>query len=345
MQTSYISTYALRNAPRNDLTRLQSELADRTVEVSTARHADVGLALGTGAGRNVGHRVDRAMLTTLMTSNASATARLELTQTALSDVEAMASEMLATLVALPAGENAASTIAIQGRSLLDRLADRLNGSDGRSYLFAGINSTETPFVRYDDGPQAAVEAAFAARFGVAVGDPGAAAITPADMADFIANDLDALFQDPAWGTTWSNASSENVTSRIAPSERVVTSANANEAAMRDLAKAFAMIGGLEMASLTQASRDVLVTSARELMGEAITGVVALKTELGFAEQAIHKANQRMSLAEDVLERTIGNAEGADPAEAKVRIDLLTAQIEMSYAMTGQLARLSILNYA
>ena len=33
------------------------------------------------------------------------------------------------------------------------------------------------------------------------------------------------------------------------------------------------------------------------------------------------------------------------AEAKSRIDLITTQIEMSYSLTSQLGRLSILDYA
>ena len=101
MHTSYVSTAALRNAPRSEIVRLQSELADRTVEIATQRHADVGLALGSQTGHTVESRMDLSLVETLMISNGSATARLEQTQTALSDLEVVASEMLASLVALP----------------------------------------------------------------------------------------------------------------------------------------------------------------------------------------------------------------------------------------------------
>lgn len=345
MQTSYVSSLALRNAPRNDLIRFQSELTERTRELTTGRHADVGLTLGSGAGRNVSHRVDRSTLEALLVSNASAASRLEIVQTALTDVQTLTSDMLATLVALPPGPTAGRTAAVEATAGIARLADLLNVSDGRSYLFSGINTGVAPLTRWEAGPQAAVEAAFLARFGVAVDSPGAAAITAADMEDFLTNDLPPLFADPAWGTTWSSASDTNMTSRIAPQERVQTSTNANEQAFREVAMGLAMVAGLGIGSLGEAARAAVVNAARTTIGEAITGVVELKTVLGFSEQAIDKASHRMSLAEDLFERAIGEAEGTDPAEAKTRIDLLTAQIEMSYAMTGQLARLNILNYA
>ena len=36
--------------------------------------------------------------------------------------------------------------------------------------------------------------------------------------------------------------------------------------------------------------------------------------------------------------------GVDPAEAKVKIDTLTTQLEMSYSLTAKLLQLSIINY-
>jgi flagellar hook-associated protein 3 FlgL len=345
MHTSYISTAALRNAPRADIVRLQAELTDRTVEVATSRHADIGLALGAGAGRTVSTRMDLSLLETLQRSNADAAARLAQTQNALADIETVASELMTALVALPPGQASARTLEVQAETSLDQLADRLNASDGGSYLFGGINSAERPFVRFDDGPRNAVEAAFQTRFGIAIDDPTAVDISAGDMIDFVRNEFADLFADPQWENEWSNASSTNILSRIAPSERIETSANANEEAMRRLTMGFAMIAGLGITGLNGDTRAALVAEARLVVGEAITDVVAIKSRLGFAQNAIEKADERMSLASDILRMEIADEEGTDPAEAKVRIDLLTTQIEMNYALTNQLARLSILNYA
>jgi flagellar hook-associated protein 3 FlgL len=345
MHTSYISTAALRGAPRNEVLRLQSELTDRTAEVASGRHADVGLALGTSAGQPVRDRMDLSLLEALTTSNGTAAARLDITQAALGDLEDVASKVLGDLIALPSGAGAARIMEIEARSALDRLTDRANSSDGGSYVFAGTNTDVQPFAQFDAGPEAAIVAAFTTRFGFPPGDPLAANITAADMTNFLTNEFAAIFQDPAWGTTWSSASDTNIVSRIAPSERVETSVNSNETAFRTLAEGLAMVGGLGIDSLGEEARKAVVDVARLKMGNAVTEVVALQTKLGFAQAAIEKANTRMSLASDLLDLSIGRAEEVDPAVAKTRIDLVTTQIEMSYALTAQLARLSILNYA
>ncbi|ORE96389.1 flagellar hook-associated protein FlgL [Stappia sp. 22II-S9-Z10] len=345
MHTAYVSTAALRNAPRSEIVRLQAELTDRTVEIATQRHADVGLALGSDTGRTVGTRMDLGLVETLLISNGSATARMEQTQTALADLETIASEMLASMVALPPGNAAATTLSIQAFSSLDRFSDRLNASDGGSYLFGGQKSDMRPVERFDNGPQAAIEAAFTTKFGFPPSDPLAETITVTDMQDFLANEFADLFTLANYTGTWSHASSDRMVSRISPSERIPTSVTANEEAMRTIAMSFSMIAGLNFEGLNQEVRNAVVAEARIVMGTGITQVVSLKSMLGFAENAVAKANERMSLSRDILRTKIADLEGADPVEAKVRIDLITTQIEMSYALTNQLSRMSILNYA
>jgi len=345
METSYVSTAALRNQPRLEIQRIQSELVDRTSELATGRKADVGLALGTDTGRMVSLRNEIGLLETLTRSNGVASARLSMIQTALGDIRENASNVLTSVIALPPGYTAAALIEQEGIAALDRLADRLNGSDGRSFLFSGTDTGNAPFTRFEDGPEAAISAAFLTRFGVAVGSAGASTITAADMTDFMDNEFAALFDDPAWGTTWSSASSDDIISRIGVSERVKTGTNANEESLRLVAEGMSAIAGLGIASLSEAARDAVIEGTRTRIGQSVSDVAALQSELGYAQNAIERADQRMSLARDLLTRTVVETEGADPAEAKVRVDLLTTQLEMSYALTGQLSRLSILNYA
>lgn len=345
MQTTYISTASLWLAPRIELQRQQAEFAARAQEVTTGRYADVGLELGIETGRTVGARLEMEMLESLMISNKTALARMDVTQQALEDLEATNTQLLAALVAIPTGNTASTAMEIEAQAALERVGDLLNGSSDGSYLFAGTNTSERPIVRYADGPQAVVEAAFLTRFGFAVGDAAAATITNADMTDFLQNEFADLFDDPGWGTDWSTASDTNIVSRAAPSERVTTSVNANEEAFRDTVRGMVMVGALGLSSLNDEARQAVIDEARQVMGEAVSGVVAQSATLAFSQQAVSRADQRLSLARDLLEQDIALFEGVDPVEAKVRLDLLSTQIEMSYALTAQIARLNILNYA
>lgn len=345
MLSSYVSTSALRASPRLDTIRLQRELTDRSVELSTARHADVGVTLGLRTGRAVGARLDLQEVEGLLVSNGTARARLAATQVFLTDLKENASGMLASLVALPPGQTAARALTIEAGAALERFADRANASEGGSYLFAGTNTGVAPISRFADGPQAAIEAAFLARFGVAVGSPGAESIAPADMTSFLQNEFAAVFADPGWTTEWSSASFDDIVSRIAPNERITTSVNANADAFRQIAMGLSMIAGLGISALSESTRVALVSEARLIMGSAVSETVALQAATGFSEQAVARADERLSLSRDLFATVVNEEEGADPAEAKIRIDLLTTQIEMNYALTAQLSRLSILNYA
>ncbi|MEM7694946.1 MAG: flagellar hook-associated family protein [Pseudomonadota bacterium] len=345
MEASFISTAALRNQPRLEVNRLQNELADRTVELATGRHADVGLALGTETGRMISLRNEAALMETLIRSNGTAQARLTLIQAGLTDIRDNASDLLASAVAIPPGEGAARVLETEARAAMDRLSDRLNASDGGSFLFAGINTDEAPFTRLEDGPEAAIIAAFNTRFGLNPGDPGVDAILPADMTDFLRNEFAAFFDDPAWGTTFSVASSDNIVTRIAISERAPTGTNANEQGIRNTAEAMTMLAVLGLDTLSEGTRQAVIDEARLGLGQAVSDLAGIQSELGFSQNAIERANERMSLARDMLAGIIAEAEVVDPAEAKVRVDLLTTQIEMSFALTGQISRLSILNYA
>src|SRR5437763_323441 len=82
------------------------------------------------------------------------------------------------------------------------------------------------------GGKPAVDAAFLATFGITQSDPNVANITSAQMSNFLDNQFTALFADPAWSTDWSTASNQNLTQRISPNEKIETSVNANDTAMR-----------------------------------------------------------------------------------------------------------------
>lgn len=345
MHAASMSTNALLSTSRLFIAKAQSELSDRLTEATTQRHADVGLALGYTAGQSVSGRAEMLLLDALQRSNTGVSAQLELSQTALSDVATVTSDTLSAALAVPGGTVAAAALAIEARGGLDQLAARMNATDGNGYIFAGIQSATRPFADYDGGPEASVIATFAGFFGVAPGAPGTELIAPADMTAFLDTVFADLFADPSWGTTWSRASDTDRTTLIAPDERVRASTNANIDAVRDSARGLAMLASLGLATLNEGARAAVLSAAQETLGAAGRDLAAAQAELGFVQNAIARANDRLTDARSLLQRTVAEREAVDPVAAKVRIDLLSAQLEASYALTAQISRLSILNYA
>lgn len=348
MMSTYISTLAWTSAARNVLPRLQTEITKAQVEISTGRSADLGLSLGVGTGQSVDLHAAEERLTTLNKDHALANARLDLTQTALGQISSDTNTFLQNLIAAKSSSLGTAIIKDQGSAGLSAFTAMMNTSDGQRYAFAGVNSAVAPLAEYANGPKAAVDAAFAQRFGLnpadPQNDPNIANITGSDMEDFLNNDFAALFADPAWGATWSSASSQDVTSRISASETVPVSTSANTPAMRNLAMAYTMVSQLGLTALPEAAKDAVLKKAVDVTGLAVTGLTAISSGLGVSQTRLAAAESATQNSLDVVSARIAAIEGVDPAEAKTRLDTLTNQLQMSYSTTAKIMQLSILNY-
>lgn len=343
MKTTFISSATLWNSPRSTLDKLQSELVKANKEVVTGRHMDVGLALGRKTGKSLSLRQERASLDALTDSNTSATLRLKSTSAALDQVRTAGDNFKNALIGMHVGSQDVALIQSQARASLDKLIANLNENVGSQFLFGGVNSKVQPLQAYDAGPQATINTTFSVHFGFSQNDPLVAGITPAQMQAFIEGPLATLFETQ-WKGTWSSASDQNIQSLISPTERAETSANANETAFRQLAKAYVMTFDLGIAGLNDQTREYLLNRVIGTLGEGVAGVTELQADLGTAQRKIDDANERMSLQKAFFEERITNYEAIDPAEAKVRVDQLSTQIQTSYSLTAQLNQLSLINF-
>lgn len=342
MQTSFISTRTLRAAPRVALGDHQSGLARAMREIATGRHDDTGLALGSATGRAVDLRIEDTRLSRYVVSNGLVDARMEQTQRVLDDVLSRADDVLQALTALPPSSTAVSALVIEARDALDNLLAHLNTSDGRVFLFGGVNAAERPLADYDAAPAAAVDAALTAAFGAATVPPGA---TPAQMATFLAGDFANVFSPAGWAGAWSAAADRPLDAEIERGRVVDASVSANREAFRELAMGYTMLADLDLETIRSDTRQVVIDTAVETLGDAVADVVALKAELGLAQRTVEEATGRHETELSIVRQRLEAFEGVDPAEAKTRADTLTTQIEMSYALTARIARLSILDFA
>lgn len=343
MKTTFVSSTTLWNSPRSTLDKLQSELVKANKEVVTGRHADVGLALGRKTGKSLSLRQERATLDTLTDSNASATLRLKSTSAALDQVRIAADNFKNALVGMHVGSQDVPLVTSQARAGLDKLISTLGENIGNQFLFGGVNSKAQPLNAYEAGPQAAINQAFFNHFTFTQTDPQVANITPDEMKVFIEGPLSNLFATQ-WQGTWSNASDQNIQSLISPTERVETSASANDTAFRQLAMAYTMAFDLGIAGLSNQTREYLVNKVIGTLGAGVTGVTEVQADLGTVQRKIDDANERMSLQKTFFEERITNYEAIDPAEAKVRVDQISTQVQTSYSLTMQLNQLSLINF-
>lgn len=348
MKTTFISTISLWNSPRNALAKMQVDLAKANQEIATGRYSDVGLELGYRAGQGISLRQERSELDALIDGNGTVSLRLNVTKTSLDNIRSTAETYLNSLLSLPPLERGAETVRDSAALNLKALTAELNKSSGGQYLFAGTNTKQKPVNDYIAGSPAktAVDAAFLGHFGRTQTAPTVFDITAEEMRLFLndsTNDFNKLFGGSDWDK-WSAAADKNIESKISTSEKIETSTNANEAAMRKLAKAYTIASDLGIAGMRTETQQVVVDKVMQLLGEVTNDLVEIQARLGDAETKVKSANDRMDLQRKILDQGVGRLEEVDPAEAKTRVDALTTQIQMSYSLTAQLRQLSLLNY-
>ncbi|WP_127090877.1 flagellar hook-associated family protein [Aquabacter cavernae] len=345
MRTTFISTQTIQNSPRTSIIRLQQELTKTNTELVTGSRADIGLDYGVRSDASVELRNQKARYEAMIQNNTAVSIQLKTTENGLTDLRDNAQEFLDSLIALNDASASPGTLASDARSKLDSLISTLNVSDGRRYLFGGVQSGSAPMSNYADGAQASVITAFQTAFGGRTPDDTTISdITPADMETFLNGAFAAEFEEPAWGTNWSSASDEARSSAISPSETMTTSVSANETAMRKLAMAYTMVAEFSTSNLDPKTLEVVATKAREILGVAVNGLIDASTQMGSVQARITTVNDQMTKSTENLKSQISSFESVDPSEAKTKVDLLTTQIEMSYSLTSQIMKLSILNY-
>ena len=141
---------------------------------------------------------------------------------------------------------------------LSALVGTLNTQVNGAYLFAGINADVKPIADYDQSPARSQPAGRRRRLrrGVrlpAVGPAGRQHLGQPTCRPFSIRRSPICSRIPAWKSTWSAASDQNVRSRISTSELIETSANANDDAIRKLASAYTMVADLGTANLNQSA--------------------------------------------------------------------------------------------
>lgn len=347
MKISFVSSHAISKALSYQLMRLQSDLAKAQTEVTSGRFNDVGVALGARTGQAVALNRDIDRLNGMMDTNSLVATRLDATQEALSRITGEAESFLSALTVGGSGDTARQILQANGKNALETLTSVLNTSLNGEYIFAGVNTDVKPINDYGaDGAQnkAAFDSAFLAHFGFAQTDAAAETITADQMIDFLDSVVEPMFTGPDWESTWSNATDQTITSRIALNETAQTSVSANTVGMRKFAMAASLITDLLQTPLNENARQALVGRTRTLVGEAISDIQNVQAKAGLVQNRVSVASERLSMQVDIMTTNLGDLQGVDPYEASTRVNNLLAQIETSYALTARIQQLSLLDY-
>jgi flagellar hook-associated protein 3 FlgL len=347
MKAGTVSTLSMGQAARSGIAEAQRNLGIAERELASGRHADLGIAQGHRAGQVMALRREHDRLAAISGANAVATLRLDVSQDVLGRVAEQAQSMLATLL-VGRTEGATRRIIVEeARAAFEGLTGNLNTAVNGAHIFAGVNTDARPLESYFASPvtaaRTAVHASFEATFGFPSGSPLASSLTPAQVTAYVDGAFAAEFAPANWEANWSSASDRNVRSRINSSALVETSANANEAAFRELAQIYIALAEIGDSPISDAAFDEVARGAVVKLGTAIRGVADIQGRLGVTQQRIEQADRLLEKQRDLITGGISDLEDVDPFEASVRATQLITQLEVTYALTARLQRLSLLN--
>jgi flagellar hook-associated protein 3 FlgL len=348
MPVTSVSTQSLNQATRTTVLKIQQQLVIAQKETASGRHADVGATLGARTSETVSLRQELSRLDMIIDTNATVASRLDVTQEALNGAGQTAQSLIDTMIAARSAATGPQIVRDAATAALSGFTDTLNTSFAGGHLFAGMNTDVQPLTDYSGSPtpanRQAVADAFLAEFGFAQDDPAVATISAAQIGNFIDTTFSALFEEPAWSSNWSDASDENIQSRVSVFEVIDTSTNANEDAFRKLAKVYTMLSDLGLGNMNAQTFGAVVDKALIISGEAVQDLAVLRANLGTAEGRIAAANTKMEAQIDILTTRVTGLEGVDPFEAAVRVTSLLTQMEVAFSLTARIQRLTLLNY-
>lgn len=347
MSVSTISSLSIVGAPRSTVERARRDLVNAQLEVSTGRHADVGLALGSSVRETLLARTQLTDLDGLRQSTELVAGRLEVSQSALGSINKDATKLQDYLVAARSSIVGQQTVTNEAAGFFETFRDLSNTTYNGASVFGGLNTLAAPIADYFSQPQSAartaVQDAFTAHFGFASTDPKVANITPDKLSAFVSGPLTDIISGLSW-SNFSTASSTNLKDRISSTEVVESSANANAQPFRDIAKAYIMISDLGAGKMSQGAFEVLADAATNSLSVGISGVGVVQSNLGFVQERVSSAQIVSSAATNLLQKHVNSLESVDPYEAATNLNSITTQLETAYSITARIQKLSILNY-
>ncbi|RUM25931.1 flagellar hook-associated family protein [Rhizobium vallis] len=347
MKSSFISSSAIQNAMRLTIRQAQNQMTKASTEATTGVYADIGVSLGGNAARSVDFSREVDRIDSIKSSNSLVNARMESSQLGLSKMKDVGDGLVSKLTALQGSRDPGSiTVAIQSAtSALSTMMDTANTMVNGEYLFSGINTDVQPLTDKTAATSAAIVTALNT-YATGLGKP-VNQLTGAEMDTFITTQVEPMFSQANWtnpATGWSQASNQNMTSRISNSEVIESSTNANSEGMRYFALASVMTSALLGQNLSTDAMGKVSSKAISYTTKATTGLVTQASQLGLSQERVKKSNDALDAQSNIIKNKLVDLQGVDPYEASTLVKTLETQLETAYTIVSKIQQLSLVNY-
>ncbi len=337
----------------------QARLDRAVIENASKKHADIGLALGAQTGMTTSFRSEYSLLEGQLDTNRQLVNRLDVTNTALENIQNNGSAFRSNLIALEKDESTLKTASNLAYTELGKLTSALNSNVSGVYVFGGMNSGTAPVTDFksipgdptSNQPEDRIEKAFKNYFGFEITDeaavkaiPGDGHPTDQDWDSFLKSSQFQNIFGADWSPGWSGATDEKMTATISGGVTTTSSESANDQAYRDLARGYSMIAVFGKLDLSETGAHLISKEAINSLNVGTTKTIEIAAQNGAVKENVVRTNNDITAKKDVLNMRINDLENVDENRAAVELSLARNQLEATYAITAKIKDLNILKY-
>ena len=320
-----------------------------TAQVASGHVADSYGGLGAAAQTALNLQPQITRLRTLQANIDAATGRLDITQTAMTQLAGIASKFYAqtsTLDGLSASN--VDSVSAAARDALREVAGLLDTKDGTAYVFGGTDSATAPV----PNPDAILSSGFNTQVGAAVvglSANGAAATAAATLA--IASS-DTAGTTPFAGppgvapTVETGDGLHTQTGLLANKNTLATSFGASTTGSyaRDLLRSLATLGSLTRAQVNDPGFAGLVADTRTSLSGVVDAAGAEAGALGNQQARLATVRTQLGDTATALKTQISGVQDVDLAKTLSDLSVAQTQLQASYQLIAGMKSLSLTNY-
>ncbi|HTW26865.1 MAG TPA: flagellin [Acetobacteraceae bacterium] len=332
-----------------DSTSLKSRMDQLTAESASGLVSSTYSGLGSGGRVSLDLNPVIAAAQAEQTNISVANTRLSVTQNAMSQISAIASQFYTSTLSLTSQTSSeVDTVAVQAQQALQQVASLLDTQDGGVYVFAGQDTANPPV----PDPENILNSNFVTQIQSAVAGlaaNGGAATAAATL---------AAAEAPANSPFSATLGTQQATVQLAPGQTIPVGIIANQNAtavqtgtsttgsyivdlMRSLATLASLNGG--QASLGQPFQDLLQDSTTSLTG-VISAMATDTATLGSTQDELTSINNGLTSTVNALTTQVSDVQDVDMTTTATQLSQVQTQLQASYKLIADLSNFSLVTF-
>jgi flagellar hook-associated protein 3 FlgL len=345
----------------SDAAGVRQKLDTLSNQASTGLVGTTYAGLGSGAAVSLNLNPEIANLQTWQANINQATGPMQVTQTAMTQLQSIAQNFYAqinTVDSSSAGLNTSNVdvLAASARSALQEVAGLLDTTDGNTYVFGGADSTNPPV----PGPDLILGSGFYTQINSAVGNlasNGAVATAAATLATASSNAAGtspfSVYMSQSAATLQADTPAVQVgqgrtvqIGLLASANGAVSSTGSSTTGsyMRDLMRALATIGSLSSTQAGASGYQALVQDTSNSLQGVISAMAGDAGVLGNTQTALTATQTQLSDTTTALTTQVSGVQDVDMALTLSNLTLVQTQMQASYQVIAGMSGLSLAKF-